>query len=108
MSNTLNLDSAAARSNLYFVLDDLCASQDSALMQILSMATLARVVLDGDIKDAIDHAGQILDAIKRIAAAANKDLDAVQIEIEDSRFRDSEVGGQFAGAASPAAPLQTI
>lgn len=91
MTNPLLPRPAAALSSLYVTVDELCASQDAALMQILAMAKLARNALDGDDEDAADHASHVLAAIIRIAAVANADLDAAQIDIEDGRFRDPEV-----------------
>jgi hypothetical protein len=86
MTNDLRPHPAAALSSLYVTVDELCASQDAALMQILSIAKLARAALDGDVEDATDHAGHAFDAIMRIAAAANAELDAIQIGVEDSRL----------------------
>ncbi|WP_447586406.1 hypothetical protein [Pseudoxanthomonas mexicana] len=59
-------------------------------MQILSMAKLATNGLNGDIEDAVDHAGHVLDAIMQIAAGAIATLDAAQIAIDDARPRNNE------------------
>lgn len=76
-------------------------------MQILTIAKLARNALDGDDEDATDHAGHVFDAIIRIAAAANADLDAAQIELEDTRLRDTELSEDSTGAAPLPAPLHS-
>lgn len=81
---------AATLSSLYVTVNELCASQDAALMQILSMAKLAKNGLNADIEEAADHAGHVLDAIMQIAAAAVAGLDAAQIEIDDARPHDNE------------------
>jgi hypothetical protein len=81
---------AVTLSSLYVTVNELCASQDAALMQILSMAKLAKHGLNGDIEEASDHAGHVLDAIIQITAGALASLDAAQIEIDDARPRDHE------------------
>lgn len=100
---------AASLSSLYVTVNELCATQDAALMQILSMAKLAKIGLNCDIEEAADHAGHILDAIMQIAAGAIGSLDAAQIEIDDARPRHTE-GGQdcAAPAGQPFSTLQPL
>ncbi|SDQ98794.1 hypothetical protein SAMN05428982_2763 [Pseudoxanthomonas sp. CF385] len=97
---------AVALSSLYVTVKELCASQDAALMQILTMAKLARNGLNDDIEDAAEHAGHVLDAIMRIAAAIIADLDVAQNEIEDARLRGGETGDGSTLASSPFASPQ--
>ena len=79
----------AALSSLRITVGELCEAQDSALMQVIAMAKLAKAALDSDTDDAADNAGHALDAIIKIAALANAKLDAAQIEISDAHIRDA-------------------
>lgn len=97
---------AAALPSLYVTVNELCATQDAALMQILTMARLGRKVLNDDIEDAAEDAGHVLDAIMQIAAGAIGSLDAAQIEIDDARPRHAEGGQDCAAAAGP--PFSTL
>lgn len=98
---TLRPHPAAALSSLRIAVGELCEAQDSALMQVIAMAKLAKAALDSDMDDATDNAGHALDAIIKIAGLANANLDAAQIEIGDARVRNAAAASSPFGHVTP-------
>ena len=76
---------AAALSSQHVAVEELAEAQDATLMQIMAIAKLAKAAIDGEADDATDNAGLALDAIVRLAAIGNEELDLAMIEIRDAQ-----------------------
>ena len=76
---------AAALSSQHLAVEELVEAQDATLMQIMAIAKLAKAAIDGEADDATDNAGLALDAIVRLAAIGNEELDLAMIEIRDAQ-----------------------
>jgi hypothetical protein len=76
--------------DLYEKVDAMCGAQDAAMMQILTIAKLAKAALDSNLEcamnDAANDVAHALAAILGIATAANDRLDAALVEIGDLRL----------------------
>lgn len=78
---------AAALSSQHVAVEELVEAQDATLMQIMAIAKLANAAIDSEADDATDNAGLALDAIVRLAAIGNEELDLAMLEIRDARLR---------------------
>ena len=78
---------AAALSSQHVAVEELVEAQDATLMQIMAIAKLVKAAIDSEADDATDNAVNALDAIVRLAAIGNEELDLAMIEIRDARLR---------------------